>query len=179
MAQVPDDPSASRLVDGRRRYFYKGGEYTPRELYDHPDRTAELTYQQFYGRLSGQVRIGEMDIEWAMTHKVYKRCNHRDVDVTYLGDELGAPARSVGQFMLRVQGGEPHRKMARRAAKVASHHGAISGVYMVSIWTKEQQSWWSIGVWSGQVGQPKTWDADLENEANIEEAKREAFRERW
>jgi hypothetical protein len=179
MAQGPNDPNASRLVDGRRVYFYKGAEYSPRELYEHPDRTGDLTYEQFYARLSGQVRRGEMDVAWAMTHKVYKRCAHRDVDVTYLGDDLGAPARRVGQFMLRLQGGESHRKMARRAAEIASHYGAISGVYLISIWTKEQRSWWSVGVWSGEVGQPKTWDAELENEVNIEAAKQEVFRERW
>lgn len=175
MAVLPDDPNVTVVEGGKRYFFYKGGQYTIRELYDHEDRTAELTYEQFYRRLYAQVRTGEIGLEWAMTHKIQKRCSHREVDVVYLGREVDDLAHRVGEFMLKMNGGEPHRKMARRAAEVASHQGAHSGVYLIAMTTKDKQTQWSVGVWSGEVGQPKPWDIDRDDESNL----REAFRDRW
>lgn len=175
MAALPDDPNVTVVDNGKRYFFYRGGQYTIRELYDHEDRTAELTYKQFYQRLRNQVRTGEVGLDWAMTRKIHTRCLHREVDVVYLGQEVDDLAHRVGEFMLKMQGGEPHRKMARRAAEVASHQGAHAGVYLIAMTTKTQQTQWWVGVWSGEVGQPKPWDTDRDDETNL----REAFGERW
>lgn len=164
-----EDPTVTRLFEGNRQFYWEGQWQTARELYEHPSRSAEMSLEQLQRRLS-MVRKGEITLDWALTHSILKRCNHRDIDITWLSptEDVG---RHVAQFMLKVSAGESHRAMVPRAVAVASHHGAIEGIYLVRISTSKQATRWAVAVRDGYIHEPRPYEDDMD--------KKELFANEW
>lgn len=152
-----------RFTGRERQFCYEGEWYSTRQLYEHPDRVADLSLEQFRNRMT-QVANGALTVEWAMQHRIVRSDGvMRYVSVFYAGSVLGADdAYEIGEFILRIGSFEQTDGLVRRAVILVSHHGAIEGVYLVRVSSKGKRSFWTVGVWDGEVGKANAWTDDEE-----------------
>lgn len=152
--------SRTRLHEGSRQFWYQGEWLTIRELYDHCDRTVDMTLRQFNGRMN-RVRLGFMSVGWAMQSRpgTSRGTVQRMFALFYAGSELEAgDARDVGEFVLRFEHGETAEEMAKAAVDLGSHGGAVEGVYLVRVSDHGHSAFWVVGVWNGEIHAPRPWN---------------------